>query len=217
MQDPQTQDPQTLLGTNVYRHKASTHRRTQKEPSSSVTLKAVPKHMDKHKRPHKCDYPGCTTPPFGDKSTLIRHRREVHDSRNDGRSAGEYCCPAPSCERQYRGFARRWNLLEHWRRMHEPGGRPDNHAAVAAQMPTPPASLASPPATTATITKMMTANPQSPPVRQQPQPFVLAAKRAHEECNGYPTDESLQAKLRRKEADWEKVDAEKQKLDQEIR
>ncbi|KAI9861880.1 MAG: hypothetical protein M1813_004948 [Trichoglossum hirsutum] len=190
--------------------------------------------MDKHKRPHKCEYPGCTTPPFGDKSTLIRHRREVHDSRNEGRSAGDYCCPAPSCERQYRGFARRWNLLEHLRRMHnseEQDGQivllPNReHLAAhtaATQMPSPPASLSSPPVATTTIAKTLAANtlPQQP-IRQPQQPFVLdthsvCTKRPHEESSGYHRDESLQAKLRRKEADRKKIDAEKQKLDQEIR
>jgi hypothetical protein len=78
--------------------------------------------MDKHKRPHKCSHPNCTTPSFGDKSGLLRHQREVHSSRKEGHNSGRYFCPELTCERQKRGFKRRWNLQEHQRRMHEEGG-----------------------------------------------------------------------------------------------
>ncbi|KAH0566017.1 hypothetical protein GP486_000589 [Trichoglossum hirsutum] len=77
------------------------------------------KHMDKHKRPHKCNYPNCITPSFGDKSGLLRHQREVHSSRKRGHDLRRYFCPELTCERHKRGFKRRWNLQEHQRRMHK--------------------------------------------------------------------------------------------------
>jgi hypothetical protein len=180
------------------------------------------KHMDKHKRPHKCEHPGCTTPAFGDKSTLIRHQREVHDSRNDGRSSGEWCCPAPSCERRSRGFARRWNLLEHCRRMHnseEQDGKlvllsnqehPGPNPIAAAIMLPSPTPQSSPQAPTTTIMNAATSPRTHPQHNSNGHPFVIemrsgSGKRERED-SGY--QDQLQAKLRRKEEDRKKLDQE---------
>lgn len=74
--------------------------------------------MDRHTRPYRCDRPGCEAPAFGDIGGLFRHQREVHKSREGDRPFTEHFCPDGSCERHTRGFPRRWNLLEHQRRIH---------------------------------------------------------------------------------------------------
>lgn len=74
--------------------------------------------MDRHLRPYKCDRQGCDAPAFGDAGGLFRHQREVHKSREGDRVLSEYFCPDVRCERHTRGFPRRWNLMEHQRRIH---------------------------------------------------------------------------------------------------
>lgn len=74
--------------------------------------------MDRHLRPYKCDRVGCDAPAFGDAGGLFRHQREVHKSRDGDRVLSEYFCPDVRCERHTRGFPRRWNLMEHQRRIH---------------------------------------------------------------------------------------------------
>lgn len=74
--------------------------------------------MDRHTRPYRCDMPACDAPAFGDAGGLFRHQREVHKSRDGDRPITEYLCPDRRCERNTRGFPRRWNLLEHQRRIH---------------------------------------------------------------------------------------------------
>ena len=76
------------------------------------------KHMDRHNRPYRCDKPNCEAPAFGDIGGLFRHQREVHKVRDGDRPIMEHLCPDPSCDRNSRGFPRRWNLLEHQRRIH---------------------------------------------------------------------------------------------------
>ncbi|KAH0539044.1 hypothetical protein FGG08_004390 [Glutinoglossum americanum] len=87
---------------------------------------------------------------------------------------------------------------------------------------TPPASF-SPLQVVNGVTRTVTS--VSPPVSSAQlhrQPIIVemrpssATKRTHEESTEYQ-GESLQSKLRRKEAECRKIDAEKQKLDQEIR
>ncbi|KAI9801974.1 MAG: hypothetical protein M1825_003029 [Sarcosagium campestre] len=108
--------------------------------------------MDRHTRPYKCDRTGCDAPAFGDAGGLFRHQREVHKTRDDDRPITEYICPIASCPRNTRGFPRRWNLVEHQRRVH----RLDK-----------PASSAMLPAV------MIAAKPPSP--TQQRQPYNNAA------------------------------------------
>ncbi|KAI9841844.1 MAG: hypothetical protein M1838_003362 [Thelocarpon superellum] len=76
------------------------------------------KHMDRHRRPYRCEYADCGAPPFGDMGGLYRHLREVHRVREGDRAVTEYFCPEKQCERHKRGFPRRWNLTEHQRRVH---------------------------------------------------------------------------------------------------
>jgi hypothetical protein len=94
-------------------------------PSSLTPLR---KHTDRHIRPYKCEYPNCTAPAFGDAGGLFRHKREVHrrgnstseTDANNGKDGGitEFFCPEPSCLRSQKGFPRRWNLMEHQKRVH---------------------------------------------------------------------------------------------------
>ena len=74
--------------------------------------------MDRHERPYSCDRPGCEARAFGDIGGLFRHQREVHKRPAGDRPITEYNCPDKTCERHTRGFPRRWNLLEHQRRIH---------------------------------------------------------------------------------------------------
>ena len=74
--------------------------------------------MDRHNRPYKCDRAGCEASAFGDAGGLFRHQREVHRTREGDRPVTEYFCQDVSCERHKRGFPRRWNLMEHRRRVH---------------------------------------------------------------------------------------------------
>ncbi|KAI9886525.1 MAG: hypothetical protein M1823_001636 [Watsoniomyces obsoletus] len=88
----------------------------------SFTRKSdLKKHRDRHTRPYSCSVTGCKAPSFGDVGGLFRHQREVHKARDGDRPVTEYFCPEPSCERYRRGFPRRWNLLEHQRRIHGVG------------------------------------------------------------------------------------------------
>ena len=77
--------------------------------------------MDRHQRPYSCDRPGCEARAFGDIGGLFRHQREVHKRPAGDRPITEYTCPDKTCERHTRGFPRRWNLLEHQRRIHSVG------------------------------------------------------------------------------------------------
>jgi hypothetical protein len=53
---------------------------------------------------------------FRHKSDYHRHSREVHNERADLMSNNR--CPHTGCERSRQGFARRWNLRDHYRRCH---------------------------------------------------------------------------------------------------
>jgi len=72
--------------------------------------------MAKHTRPFTCS--ACGVRPFGDKASLQRHRREVHQLDDDDRPYQEYQCPEKDCRRNRRGFAGKWNMIEHYKRMH---------------------------------------------------------------------------------------------------
>jgi hypothetical protein len=67
--------------------------------------------MDKHERPYKCLEKSCHNRTFPDKGGLRRHQRSVH-----GKPL--FVCPVTSCERHKKGFARKDNLNEHWKRVH---------------------------------------------------------------------------------------------------
>ena len=73
-------------------------------------------------KPYACQVPACKHPYFGDKGGLDRHKREVHGSTT-------YCCPVTSCKRNIKGFARKYNLLEHQKRCH-PGKLPNTQPAL---------------------------------------------------------------------------------------
>src|SRR6266536_2622667 len=72
-----------------------------------------PQHQDKHTRPYICDQYSCSNKSFGDKAGLQRHKQEVHGSETD-----HHFCLFSSCNRNKRGFPRKYNLLEHQKRRH---------------------------------------------------------------------------------------------------
>ena len=79
------------------------------------------KHMDKHTRPYHCNNPGCRyLPGFTSKGDLTRHQKQVH-----GQHGGPpiYQCPHSGCKRSSgKGFARKENLADHLKRIHEDAG-----------------------------------------------------------------------------------------------
>lgn len=76
--------------------------------------------MAKHLRPYKCPEASCSVRPFGDKGGLLRHCREVHRlPQTSGNPSQQHPCPYPSCKRHHNGFARKWNLIGHLRRVHQ--------------------------------------------------------------------------------------------------
>ena len=70
------------------------------------------------KRVFPCLELSCDVKPFGSRSDLKRHQREVHHRDEDGNSCLPLPCPIELCERHGKAFQRRWNLQEHLRRVH---------------------------------------------------------------------------------------------------
>ncbi|MCJ1383249.1 hypothetical protein MMC17_006887 [Xylographa soralifera] len=79
------------------------------------------RHMTKHTRPFQCEVHSCHVRPFGDRAGLLRHTREVHKLDGQGKATSKYICPEPSCTRHKKGFARQWNMAQHFRRAHTDG------------------------------------------------------------------------------------------------
>ncbi|EEU39935.1 uncharacterized protein NECHADRAFT_79666 [Fusarium vanettenii 77-13-4] len=72
---------------------------------------AVERHEDNQNLQQRCPHSSCTNKRFRDKGNLDRHMREVHSSQT-------FFCPVVSCQRNKRGFNRRYNLLDHQKRRH---------------------------------------------------------------------------------------------------
>jgi len=95
------------------------------------------RHTAKHARSFACTELACTVKPFGDNAGLLRHRREVHGKQGHGKPSQEYRCPNSTCKRHLRGFARRSNLVEHGRRIHETFVKDDLENSTHRQPNTP--------------------------------------------------------------------------------
>jgi uncharacterized Zn-finger protein len=67
--------------------------------------------MDKHTRPYKCPISSCKVKDFSNAGDLGRHRREVHSSPS-------FICPIATCKRHRKGFGRKDNLTQHFKRTH---------------------------------------------------------------------------------------------------
>ena len=82
--------------------------------SKTATVNTGPR----SKKAFRCLDRNCDTKPFGSRSDLKRHQREVHHRDEDGNPCLLLPCPVFRCERHEKGFPRRWNLEDHVRRMH---------------------------------------------------------------------------------------------------
>jgi hypothetical protein len=69
------------------------------------------KHQGKHTRPYACKHSSCNYRRFGDKAGLTRHLREVHGTE-------VHYCLFVLCNRNSRGFPRKYNLIQHQKRCH---------------------------------------------------------------------------------------------------
>lgn len=69
------------------------------------------RHEDRHQRPFACPFHTCENKTFADKGGLQRHKREKHNP-------SQFFCPVTECERHRHGFGRKYNLIEHEKRVH---------------------------------------------------------------------------------------------------
>ncbi|KAI9840609.1 MAG: hypothetical protein M1837_001505 [Sclerophora amabilis] len=77
------------------------------------------KFVDSHLRPYRCKTKTCGGLQFSSTACLLRHEREAHGMHGHG--AKPFICRYEDCERSVEGcgFPRRWNLLDHMRRVHD--------------------------------------------------------------------------------------------------
>lgn len=76
------------------------------------------KHLDSHLKPYRCKSNECSDTHFSSTACLLRHEREAHGMHGHG--AKPFLCIFEGCERAHEnhGFPRRWNLLDHMKRVH---------------------------------------------------------------------------------------------------
>ena len=76
------------------------------------------KHLDSHLKPYRCKSNECSDTHFSSTACLLRHEREAHGMHGHG--AKPFLCKFEGCERAHEnhGFPRRWNLLDHMKRVH---------------------------------------------------------------------------------------------------
>ena len=89
------------------------------------------KHLDSHLKPYRCKSHECSDTHFSSTACLLRHEREAHGMHGHG--AKPFLCKFEGCERAHEnhGFPRRWNLLDHMKRVHgysasEPSNKSDS-------------------------------------------------------------------------------------------
>ena len=89
------------------------------------------KHLDSHLKPYRCKSNECSDTHFSSTACLLRHEREAHGMHGHG--AKPFLCKFEGCERAHEnhGFPRRWNLLDHMKRVHgysasEPSNKSDS-------------------------------------------------------------------------------------------
>ncbi|KAF2858412.1 hypothetical protein K470DRAFT_207402, partial [Piedraia hortae CBS 480.64] len=75
------------------------------------------KYIDSHIKPFRCRAETCANAVFSSTACLLRHEREAHAMHGYG--ANPHLCFYPGCERQIRGFPRRYNLFDHMKRVHQ--------------------------------------------------------------------------------------------------
>lgn len=87
------------------------------------------KHLDSHLKPYRCKSNECSDTHFSSTACLLRHEREAHGMHGHG--AKPFLCKFEGCERAHEnhGFPRRWNLLDHMKRVHGySGSEPSNNS-----------------------------------------------------------------------------------------
>ena len=86
--------------------------------SNPLTI-AISKHLDSHLKPYRCKVAACGSVPFSSTACLLRHEREAHGMHGHGDRP--YMCSYPDCDRSLpgSGFPRRWNLMDHMKRVHD--------------------------------------------------------------------------------------------------
>ena len=89
-------------------------------------------------RLYLCIQSGCRVGPLKDPAGLTRHLREVHGLRKDGTIAETFPCPEPTCQRHKRGFRRKSNMKDHYKRTHL-----TDSSSSPMSLPTPATSHAS--------------------------------------------------------------------------
>ena len=84
----------------------------------SLLIMLFSKHLDSHLKPYRCKSNECSDTHFSSTACLLRHEREAHGMHGHG--AKPFLCKFEGCERAHEnhGFPRRWNLLDHMKRVH---------------------------------------------------------------------------------------------------
>lgn len=82
------------------------------------------KYVDSHLRPFRCKSNMCSGVQFSSTACLLRHEREAHGMHGHGNKP--HLCTFEGCERSLpdHGFPRRYNLLDHMKRVHDYTGPP---------------------------------------------------------------------------------------------
>lgn len=86
---------------------------------SIALILQISKHLDSHLKPYRCKAPACVSVPFSSTACLLRHEREAHGMHGHGDRP--FMCSYSDCERSLpgNGFPRRWNLMDHMKRVHD--------------------------------------------------------------------------------------------------